>query len=80
MQQSSHLRPRELALFAIPGTRTIHVEYSSVPQALELLNSVLETSPYCDLFTTGMARLMNVCKRVVEMNKYENDVKPTTPS
>jgi hypothetical protein len=53
-------------LLATAASRTNLYRHSPIPRATALLNSVLAASPQCDVFVTGIARLMTEWKRVLE--------------
>lgn len=59
-------RRRGVPLLAIEPSRTELHRHSTIPRTTALLNSMLAASPQCDVFVTGVERLMTEWKSVLE--------------
>ncbi|KAI5644947.1 HECT-domain (ubiquitin-transferase) domain-containing protein [Phthorimaea operculella] len=62
----SRLRPRVRPLLEESAGCSQRRSHSPVELARRLLNALLAAAPYCDLFTTGLPRLMIECEIVCE--------------
>ncbi|KAI5638195.1 hypothetical protein NE865_09141 [Phthorimaea operculella] len=66
MQLESRLRPRVRPLLEESAGCSQRRSHSPVELARRLLNALLAAAPHCDLFTTGLPRLMIECEIVCE--------------
>lgn len=65
---ASRLRPRSRPVLWDPPARTVHANHAPAARARSLLASVHAAAPECDVFTTGIGRMVNECKRICEAN------------